>query len=244
MNKLTERSETLPVAGEDKMLSLIERVVLSPDADISKLEKMLELQQKWEKNNAKKIFFKAFAQFQKEMPPVVSAKEGYGYDYAPLCDITRTAVPYLSENGLSYRFEHALDGDKVSVTCVITHVDGHSESTQSTASMIESPRNSKGGTSMNSLQQIGATVTYLRRYTLTSILGITTADKDSDGRLDNQEGDLISDTQLAELEELIKPFSAQRDKFLDACKVKELRDLPLARFSAAKAKLIKKAQGQ
>lgn len=232
----------IQLSEADQLLTMIEKVSLTPGVDITTLEKMLELKQKYDKENAKKSFFKAFSTFQQEMPPIVSEKDGYGYKYAPLCDITRIALPYLHQNGLSYRFEHADENNKISVTCIVTHVHGHYEKTTSSADLLSSPTNSGGKSSMNDLQRMGATVTYLRRYTLTSILGITTADKDSDGRLEKQPSHLINGAQLGELEEMLKPFSKDRDKFLARCRVEKLKDLPIARFDSAKAMLVKKAK--
>ena len=45
---------------------------------------------------------------------------------------------------------------------------------------MSAPADSSG--SKNPVQQIGSTMTYLQRYTLIGALGLTTADKDDDGR--------------------------------------------------------------
>lgn len=161
------------------MIQVIERIAMSPDADIDKLEKMLAMQERIEATNAKKSFYMAMSGFQMEMPSVVKHKQGHNYQYAPLCDITKIAAPFLHKYGLSYRFEQQHDNKKITVTCVITHIDGHCEKT----SMDGEPDTSG---SKNAIQASGSAVQYLMRYTLIGALGITTADVDSDGRVNAQ----------------------------------------------------------
>lgn len=62
----------------------------------------------------------------------------------------------------------------IEVTCVITHIEGHSEET----TMI-GPEDYSG--SKNSIQSRGSSTTYLERYALIGALGLVTADADNDG---------------------------------------------------------------
>lgn len=62
----------------------------------------------------------------------------------------------------------------IEVTCVITHVEGHSEETK----MI-GPEDYSG--SKNSIQSRGSSTTYLERYALIGALNLVTADGDVDG---------------------------------------------------------------
>ncbi len=228
-------------AQEPCMLSIIESAVLAKDVDVEKLEKMLQLKRTYDAEKARTSYFSAMCSFQNEMPAVKQMQAGYGYDYAPLCDVTKVANPFLFKNSLSYRFEQKKEGEDVTIICVITHKDGHSECTSMTSELLSSPVSKSGAESMNALQRLGATVTYLKRYTLCSILGITTADKDVDGRVTVPECS-ISIEQLDELEELIKPFADQRERFLDMLSIETLADLPVVRFDQAKRSLIKKRQ--
>ena len=70
----------------------------------------------------------------------------------------------------------------ITVTCIVSHLDGHSESTTMSASADKT-----GG--KNEVQAIGSTVTYLQRYTLIGSLGITTADDDMDARINCESAD-------------------------------------------------------
>ena len=221
------------VKAENTMISVIEKVAFSPDADVAKLEKMLEMQERYEAKEARKSFFKSLSMFQMNMPPVIKSKQGHNYQYAPLCDITAIANPVLNANGLAYRFEQQQDGDEISVTCVISNIEGHEERTT-----MKAPLDKSG--SKNIVQAAGSTVQYLMRYTFIGALGITTADSDSDGRVLSQTGDFITDEQLAELESMLAETSSNREKFLGHFGIKQLSDLPQTNYARAKSALVTK----
>ncbi len=61
------------VKQENTMISVIEKVAFSPDADVSKLEKMLEMQERYEAKEARKSFFRSLSKFQMDMPPVIKS---------------------------------------------------------------------------------------------------------------------------------------------------------------------------
>lgn len=151
------------------------QVAVESNADLDKLEKLMALQERWEANQAKKSFFDSLSRFQRNCPDILKLKQGHNYMYAPLGDIRAQTKDLLADCGLSIRFEqdHA---SGITVTCVVTHKDGHSERTTMTG-------NADTSGSKNSIQAIGSTVTYLQRYTLIGALGITTADADIDARL-------------------------------------------------------------
>ena len=234
-NKMTKELNTIEQPQETNLVSVIQQVALNPEADVDKLEKMLAMQERWEANQARKAFYGAMSNFQMELPPIVKKKQGHNYQYAPLCDITAIANPYLNKHGLSYRFEQSHENKEISVTCVITHVDGHSERTT-----MQGANDTSG--SKNAIQAAGSTVQYLMRYTIIGALGITTADSDSDGRVSSQSVDFLNDEQLAELETLLAACNANREKFLGFFKIQELKDLQLTQFAKAKSMLNAKAK--
>ncbi len=217
----------------NSMLQVIERVAFSPDADVDKLSKMLEMQERYEAKEARKDFFKSLSMFQMNMPSVIKAKQGHNYQYAPLCDITAIANPVLNQYGLAYRFEQEQTSDTLTVTCIVSNMEGHEERTSMSAPLDKSG-------SKNVVQAAGSTFQYLMRYTFIGALGITTADQDSDGRVLAQTGNFITDEQVAEIEALLVESDANRDKFLAHFKVKQVTDLPQTVYAKAKTSLINK----
>jgi len=100
-------------------------------ADLDKLEKLLDLQLRWEANEAKKAYVLAMAAFQRK-PPFIEkdrhvefkAKTGQlvKYDHATLANVTSKINSALSKHGLSAGWETSQDETGISVTCKITHV--------------------------------------------------------------------------------------------------------------------------
>ena len=148
-------------------------------ADIATLEKLMALQERWEATQARKHFFSALSEFQKKCPVLKKTKlvsfKDTRYRYAPLSEITKSIQSLIGICGLTYRWEIKEDATNITVTCIVTHSGGHSETTSMTS--IADNTGSK-----NAIQARGSTITYLERYTLLGALGISSADTDLDGR--------------------------------------------------------------
>ncbi|MEG1234840.1 MAG: ERF family protein [Acinetobacter sp.] len=158
----------------DPMLSMIERVALDPQADVLKLEKMIELQERVMANQAKQQFDQAMLNFQIKKPVIEKNAVANRTKYAKLPNIQAAIEPVLQEFGLFARWSTvAQESGKTRVTCIVTHIGGHSE----TSSMDVSP--DKSG-SKNEIQAEGSAITYAERYTLCSLLGLVLSE-DTDG---------------------------------------------------------------
>ena len=156
---------------------------LAQSAPIEYLERLMDLQARWEEKEAKKAFLRAFSNFQDELPEIpktkkvkyISKKTGQKteYNYSPLPIIIKTIKPFLNGNGFSYRWEFE-QNEKIKCTCIISHIGGHSET-----STVEAGKDTSGN--KNDIQSIGSTRQYLQRYTLIAVLGLTTTEEDNDG---------------------------------------------------------------
>lgn len=164
-------------------MQLIQMAVQNGGA-IEQLEKLMELQERWEEKEARKAYFDSLTQFQSQMPIIEKKKtvafNQTNYKYAPLDDIMEQIRPSLKANGLTVRWEQEQKDNDIIVTCIITHKLGHSERVRLSGNPDVSGKK-------NSVQSIASTVTYLRRYTVTGALGIATADEDFDGRIEKNE---------------------------------------------------------
>ena len=201
------------------------QIAVEQGADVDKLEKLMTMQERWNAGQAKTAFYEAFSQFQSEAPSIKKKKNAHNTKYAPLSDIVEQIKPYLQKNKLTFRFEQD-HNDGIQVTCIITHSAGHSE----TATM-KAAADTSG--SKNSVQAIASTVTYLSRYTLTSALGITTADEDMDGRLPPPE--IISEEQAAGLKELLKETKSDVKAFCKNFGCQSVDMLAAKQYARAKA---------
>lgn len=152
--------------------------------DPSMIERFMDLNDRWQKDIAKKEFTAAFAEFQKSCPVLYKGNynsyntkggDKVSYNSADISDVDTATKESLAINGLTKDWEiEQLDG-KVKITCVITHVGGHSKRVP-----LIAEADTSGG--KNAIQALGSSITYLERYTLMAALGLTAKGMDDDGR--------------------------------------------------------------
>ena len=148
---------------------------LAQNVPIGTLERLMDLQERWQAAQAKSEFLEAMTNFQSKVPEIIKTKQGHNNKFAPLPKITKTIQPILRECGLSYRWSFEDVGELIKCSCIVSHIAGHSETDSMTA-----PKDNSGNKS--DIHAIGSTRTYLQRYTLIGALGLSTADVDNDGK--------------------------------------------------------------
>ena len=113
---------------------------------------------------------KALALFQQNCPVIHKGTQGYGYTYADLPAILAVINPLLAKYNLG--FSQPLEGDGIRTIIF------HTETGETIESFVSIPQNVqlKG---QNDFQIMGSAISYFRRYSLSSILGLVT-DKDLD----------------------------------------------------------------
>ena len=121
---------------------------------------------------------KSLCALQAEIPTMPKDTDGYGYKYTNLDTIVATIKPLLAKHNIGYIqpiTTTCFDGMKpcTAITTRIFNADG--EYIEDTAIL---PEITVGKT--NAAQNMGAAITYMRRYALCSMLGIT-SDEDVDG---------------------------------------------------------------
>ena len=239
MPQAVQKIEPIPPpvdSGTSALMKIIDRAATDPNFDVAKLEKLLEVKERWEANEARKAFIEALNAFKASPPEIFKDKEiahngkHIAY-YAGLDQVSAAIGKALSEHHLSHRWDtEQQEGGLIRVTCILTHERGHSERTT-----LQASPDATGA--KNAVQAIGSTVTYLQRYTLLAATGMATAEQDDDGAGATE---FISAEQKDELIALIKETGADTIKFLLFLAVPTLDHLPAARFADAKAALEKK----
>jgi hypothetical protein len=193
-------------------------------ADLDMIEKLMNLQERWEASQARKAFDESISAAKADIPPIERTGKGHNDKrYATFAAIARVVDPIISQHGLSYRFR-TTQGDRISVTCILSHKSGHFEETT-----LSGPPDASG--SKNAIQAIGSTLTYLQRYSLVQMLGLAAAD-DDDGKASHG-GATITEDQAADLVALADDVGADRAKFCKYFKVESFSALPASRFQAA-----------
>lgn len=153
-----------------------------------------------------KEIFKALSDFQNEVPIIHNDTQGYGYTYTKLSSIFPIINPLLKKHGLGF----TQLGDGTSLKTIIFHI----ETGQTIESILEIPQNVdlKG---MNQFQVLGSAITYIRRYALSSALGIIT-DKDGDAKGIEKKRDFAIEIKnckyVIELESIWKSMNEREQK--------------------------------
>ena len=210
------RMATVQQSSTFSPMVLIERALQDGSgASLDQLERLYDLQVKHEANEARKAYHVAVAEFKRNNIRILkrtnvnfsTSKGVTDYNHASLGDCVDQIIDALSNVGLSHYWSpDQTENNNVGVTCVLTHVLGHSESVR-----MQAPPDTSGG--KNSIQAVSSTNSYLQRYTVLSILGLATHDDDGRG---STGGDVpvLSDGQLADLEAAILDVGADVPKLI------------------------------
>lgn len=173
---------------------------IASNAGLAMVEKLMDLQDRHQRNEAIRAFNNAMADAKRDMPLIAknrkvdftnNAGQRTFYEYEDLAGILAIVDPILGSHGLSVRFRTSTGPNMpIVVTCVISHRDGYSEE-----NTLPGPRDDSG--KKNQLQQMGSTITYLQRYTLKAALGLASArDDDAVSTGDDEPEERLSPVQL------------------------------------------------
>lgn len=212
----SKKEKEVKLQSEDSVMAgnptpeMIIHMAIKNGVGVEQLEKLMDLQERWNKQQAEKAFNEAMNFFQDKKPKLIKSKTvdfntktggKTTYNYIPLPKIQEVVDPVLSKFGLSYKWRQTVqENGNIRITCVLSHVDGHNEE-----SWLESDRDTSG--SKNNLQSLGSTVTYLKRYTLENALGLS-SDEDDDGAGSEYTKEEVRDIMY---EKLVDLFAEKED---------------------------------
>lgn len=165
-------------------------------ATLEQVEKMMDLQERFERREAEKALNAALSAFRAEAIEVIKRKGvGYqgkngwvGYKHAELSDLVDAVAPALARHGLSHRWDIQQAGNQITVTCILTHAMGHSERVNMTAGADNSGNK-------NPIQAIQSAITAMQRHTLKAITGVAEKGDDDDANSAAGKGEPQADLQ-------------------------------------------------
>lgn len=246
-------NKALAVHQETSNLSVITpmtmlQTAIEKGASIEQMTQLMDLQDRFEKSEARKAFTVAMSAFKAENLAVskdkhvsFSTQKGKTeYNHATLGNVCNTIGVELSKHGLSFRWSTEQADGKVKVTCVLMHIMGHSESVS-----LQAGADDSGG--KNSIQAIVSATTYLQRATLLMVTG-TATQEDDDGRGFGA-GDVMDEGQLCDFIAAIQSATTQGEilkAYLPAIEIAAgIGDkAATVRLSAAKMERIEKLKGE
>lgn len=199
----TQQQQSLALASNSPAAMML--MAMERGASLEQVEKMMDLQERFERREAEKAFFAALSGLRSEAIEVVKRKRVFftsqkgttDYRHAELSDVIEAAQPAMAKHGLSHRWDVKQEGKRITVTCIVSHAMGHSITVALTADPDETGNK-------NSIQQVASTITYLERHTLKAALGLSEKGDDSDGNAGRKQGSQSGQQQAAPDEALLQ----------------------------------------
>lgn len=211
------------VKKEDQsFMSIIERVATDPDADVHKLEKLLDMQERVMDKQAEIEFNQDMAKLREELPVIIKNKKNSQTNstYADLDNIKKHVDPLLTKYGFYDRYEDEYPSEGVvKTTCEIVHKTGHSK--RNSVQFVLDDKGIKGSANKTAVHAAASSMTYGQRLALCRALGIRIS-QDDDG---NSARKTLPTERAAELDTRInklKDAKEYKPKFLGYMKVERV----------------------
>ena len=180
--------------------------------------------------------YTALLKFQGSVGDIPKNTQGHGYKYADLSSIWGAIRKPLQDAQLVIVQAVVSDGDKVGVRTLIGHISG--QFTESTCYAPQGKTNAR----MSPIQAVGSDITYLRRYGLSSSLGLTT-DEDTDGAWikENEQKETAKKTlaQKEKEQSAIEYIESEAPKFSKVDEFSKLKEMMFDKFGMLEMGVVK-----
>jgi hypothetical protein len=193
------RQVAAPAAQKDtSIMAVISRAAADPSCDIDKMERLLQMHERMQAKDAEAAFNAAMAQMQCEMPTVFEGATNTHTKntYATLDDINRAVKTVMQAHGFAVTFKVVHVAAGVSVTGILMHSAGHREETTLLLPIDTGPGRS-------TVQAVGSSVTYGKRYVICALLNITTGDAPDDDGNGAKQDPLVTPAQAKQIDALL-----------------------------------------
>lgn len=187
-------------------MALLERA-LEKDVDPERLEKLMDLQDRWQSKQAETAFAQAMNRCQGEIGRISADKSNSQTRslYASYAALDRALRPVYARHGLALSFDTGEweRDDEILVLCHVSHEAGHTRTYR--AAMPADGKGAKGRDFMTKTHAAGSAMSYGMRYLLKLIFNVAIGDDpdDDDGNAASTQEVMASDKQLAEIQDFV-----------------------------------------
>lgn len=247
--EMVPAGETLPTEATPEgdnhttaLMNIIERAALDPNMDVAKLEKMLDLKERWDEKQASLLFDEAMARVQGRMQPVVADADNQqtGSRYAKLKAIVDALSPIYTAEGFSVSFgtaecssEKLRESGWFRTTADLTHAGGFTRHFH-----VDLPLDvvgQKGSRNKTDIHGTKSAITYARTILMGLMFNFTTSlDVDDDG---NAAGGppvrYIDEDQAAQIRDYIAALDIDEAAYLKVLGAPSVGDIPMEKFGQA-----------
>ena len=155
----------------------------------------------FQKSESIKNLALAQIQIQKHIKDIAKDSKGYGYNYTSLDKLLQYVRPLLADYGIAFIQMPVGNENEVGIETLYIHP----ESGEWISNAIVSPLHDARG--MNIYQSAGCAITYFRRYSLSSFIGIASED-DTDAVTDT-----VSKQSESQVDKHFKSLKEEDDKW-------------------------------
>lgn len=222
---------------EPTFMEIVADAARDPKVDVAKMGELLALQERVQAREAEMEFNRAMTRLQPKLPRIkkdgsIDLGRGKPIKFAKWEDIDAAIRPIITGEGLSLSFTSKPTDKGVLMTCTVSHILGHSKSSE-----MQLPPDA--GPGRNALQAIGSSRSYGKRYLTCDMLNIITEGADDDG---NKTGTLTDD-QARKVNDMMNACeldAASTKKFLEFAGAEAVEGIQKYRFDDVMQSLRKK----
>lgn len=206
-------------------------LAIQQNADVEKLEKLMDLQERWDARQSEAAFNTALNRVQANLPKIEKDANNNQTKskYSRLETVNAALVPVYAAEGFSISWgtdTSPVDGH-IRVVGDLSHSSGHTR-----RYFLDVPLDNvgaQGSVNKTKVHATGSSISYGRRYLTLMMFNASTYD-DVDG---NQPKPTISEQQEADLKALIEETKASVPAFLGYYKIKRLSELYAEHYETA-----------
>src|SRR3990167_516713 len=233
------------IMSDDKQLAVVEpqtqlaaviaavtRAAADPSVDVTKMQAILDMQERILNRNAEAEFNAAMTAAQLGVGRVSTdaTNPQTRSKYASYAQLDRAVRPVYTQHGFALSFDtgDAPEAEYVRVLCHVSHRGGHTRTYH--ADMPADGKGAKGGDVMTKTHATGSAMSYGMRYLLKMIFNVAIGEDDNDG---NGVKPVITDKQAADLQALMDEVGADPVKFLKFMGVESVDDIAATDYDKA-----------
>lgn len=248
----------LPDNPQMAAMQIIAEAARNPAIDTEKMKDLIAMRKDMDRYEAEKEFWRAFPKMQNDLPTIPKngvmkhEKNGKKWEipFAKFEDVIEHCRPVLKKHGFALMFKHQqLENSMLRTIGMLSHKGGHVERDQ-----FDAQHDTSG--SKNSIQAVGSTRAYGKRYTTGSLLGLAFGGEDDDGATGGYKKDpepqyvTITKDQAFELHALVHDAYVEKgepaatntaqhwmNQLCGTMKLKKLEHIPADLFEEAKTRI-------
>jgi hypothetical protein len=205
------------------------------------LQQFMDLQERYERNEARKAYAQDMVKCQKQMPQIMAQVEGEKTSsyYAKMGHINQLITPIYTKAGFSISFGHgvAANEGEIRTTARVLHKLGHAEDF-----FIDLPPDmagAQGTVNKTAIHARASSNTYGQRYIIKGIFNLSILSEDDDGALAGSQGvsNRVDEEQAMRLSASIEEWGLNSDAVLREFAILNWQQLPAKKLEKAQKRI-------